>query len=229
MAKDGDQSSEDKSSEDKSSEDKSSEDKSSGNVRIPEFVPTSGRVTDNKLNGTNYFGWIKTVRLYVRSMGMASHLDFDPPTDGNRDLWLQQDARMFLQIINSIEPSVSTLVSHCEYVKELIDYLDFLYYGQSNISRIYSVCKTFHRGEQQDRSLTTYAMEFKKVYEEMNSLLPLSTDVKAMQTQREQIVVISFLSGLRPEFDSIRSQFLNESAIPSLQDTFARVLRNEDF
>ena len=41
------------------------------------------------------------------------------------------------------------------------------------------------------------------------------------------MVVISFLTGLRPEFDSIRSQFLNESAIPSLQETFARVLRNE--
>ncbi|KAJ9542741.1 LOW QUALITY PROTEIN: hypothetical protein OSB04_029247 [Centaurea solstitialis] len=213
MAKDGDK----------------SDDKLSDNVRIPELIPTSGKVTDNKLNGTNYFEWIKTIRLYVRSMGMASHLDSDPPTDGNRDLWLQQDARMFLQIINSIEPSVSTLVNHCESVKELIDYLDFLYSGQSNISRIYSVCKAFHRGEQHDRSLTTYTMEFKKVYEEMNSLLPLSTDVKAMQSQREQIAVISFLSGLRPEFDSIRSQFLNESAIPSLQETFARVLRHEDF
>ena len=205
------------------------DDKSSSSVRIPELIPTSGRVTDNKLNGTNYFEWIKTIRLYVRSMGMASHLDSDPPTAGNHDLWLQQDARMFLQIINSIEPSVSALVNHCEYVKELIDYLEFLYSGQRNISRIYNVCKTFHRGEQQDRSLTAYTMEFKKVYEEMNSLLPLSTDVKAMQTQREQVAVISYLSGLRLEFNSIRSQFLNESAIPSLQETFARVLRNEDF
>ena len=116
-----------------------SDDKPSSSIRIPDLIPTSSRVTDNKLNGTNYFEWIKTIRLYVRSMGLASHLDSDPPTEGNRDLWLQQDARMFLQIINSIEPSVSTLVSHCEYVKELINYLEFLYSGQSNISRIYSV------------------------------------------------------------------------------------------
>ena len=122
------------------------DDKSSGSVRIPELIPTSGRVTNNILNGTNYFEWIKTIRMYVRSMGMASHLDSDPPSSGSRDLWLQHDARMFLHIINSIEPSVSTLVSHCEYVKELINYLEFLYSGQSNISRIYSVCKAFHRG-----------------------------------------------------------------------------------
>ncbi|KAI3718456.1 hypothetical protein L6452_19328 [Arctium lappa] len=44
----------------------------------------------------------------------------------------------------------------------------------------------------------------------------------------EQVVVLSFLIGLRLEFDSIRSQFLNESAIPPLQETFAHVLRNEN-
>lgn len=122
-----------------------SDEKSSSSVHIHDLIPTNSRVTDNKLNGT-YFEWIKTIRLYVRSVGMVSHLDSDPPIEGDRDIWLQQDARMFLQIINSIEPSVSTLVSHCEYVKELIDYLDFLYSGQSNISRIYSVCKSFSWG-----------------------------------------------------------------------------------
>ncbi|GKC31170.1 retrovirus-related pol polyprotein from transposon TNT 1-94, partial [Tanacetum coccineum] len=111
--------------------------------------------------------------------------------------------------------------------KELIGYLDFLYSGQKNISRIYSICKAFHRGEQQDQSLLAYVMGFKPMYEELNTLLPISADVNKMQKQMEQIVVMSFLIGLRPEFDYLRSQFLNESEIPSLQDTFARVLRNE--
>ncbi|KAJ9548762.1 hypothetical protein OSB04_021305 [Centaurea solstitialis] len=200
---------------------------SSNGPRVPEMLPVGIRLTDNKLNGSNFFEWSKTIRIYLRSMGMASHLKSDPPTGKDSDSWLQSDTRLYLQIINTIEPSVSSLVSHCEYVKDLMEYLDFLYSGQSNISRIYSVCKSFHRGEQQDRSLTNYVMEFKKVYEELNSLLPLSADVKAMQAQREQVAVISFLTGLRPKYESIRSQFLSESAIPSLQETFARVLRSE--
>ena len=190
-------------------------------------LPIVTRITDIKLDGSNFFAWSKTVRIYLRSIGKASHLKDDPPTDGTKDQWLQNDARLFLMIRNSIEPSVIPLLDHCEYVKELIDYLDFLYSGQKNISRIYSVCKAFHRGEQQDQSLTAYVMEFKKMYEELNSLLPISADVKVMQKQREQIAVMSFLTGLRPEFDSLRCQFLNESEIPSLRDTFARVLRNE--
>nr|GEV16057.1 polyprotein, putative [Tanacetum cinerariifolium] len=47
--------------------------------------------------------------------------------------------------------------------------------------------KWFHHGEQQDLSLTTYVMEFKKMYEELNSLLPISADVKVTQKQREQV------------------------------------------
>ncbi|KAJ9564855.1 LOW QUALITY PROTEIN: hypothetical protein OSB04_000821 [Centaurea solstitialis] len=206
------------------------EDKQSSNnngPRVPEMLPVGIRLTDNKLNGSNFFEWSKTIRIYLRSMGMASHLKSDPPTGKDSDSWLQSDARLYLQIINTIEPSVSSLVTHCEYVKDLMEYLDILYSGQINISRINTVCKSFHRGEQQDRSLTNYVMEFKKVYEELNSLLPLSADVKAMQAQREQVAVISFLTGLRPEYESIRSQFLSESAIPSLQETFARVLRSE--
>ncbi|KAJ9558057.1 hypothetical protein OSB04_012671, partial [Centaurea solstitialis] len=154
---------------------------SNNGPRVPEMLSIGIRLTDNKLNGSNLFEWSKTIRIYLRSMGMASHFTSEHPTGNDYDSWLQSDARLYLQIINTIEPSVSSLVSHCEYVKDLIEYLEFLYSGRSNISRIYTVCKSFHRGEQQDRSLTNYVMEFKKVYEELNSLLPLSADVKAMK------------------------------------------------
>ncbi|KAJ0668122.1 hypothetical protein HanPI659440_Chr17g0685441 [Helianthus annuus] len=107
-----------------------------------------------------------------------------------------------------------------------MDYWDFLYSWQRNISRVYNVCKTFNRGDQLDRSIIVYVMEYKKTYEEMNTLLPISTDVRVMQTQVEQTAVLSFLTGLRPEFDAIRSQFLNEPNIPSLQEKFARILHH---
>nr|GEW64498.1 hypothetical protein [Tanacetum cinerariifolium] len=56
----------------------------------------------------------------------------------------------------------------------------FAWSKTNNISQIYSMCKAFHRGKQQDLSLTAYVMEFKKMYEELNSLLPISVDVKVI-------------------------------------------------
>ena len=64
---------------------------------------------------------------------MASHLDKDPPTDDSKDQWLENDARLFLKIRNSIDGKVLTLINNCEYVKELMEYLEFVYSSKGNI------------------------------------------------------------------------------------------------
>ena len=86
---------------------------------------------------------------------------------------MEEDARLYLQIRNSIDNEVIGLINHCKFVKELMYYLEFLYSGKENVSRIFEVCKAFHQPEKQDRSLTTHFMEFKKTYEE-----PFSADIK---------------------------------------------------
>ena len=41
---------------------------------------------------------------------MASHLDKDFPKDDSKERWLEDDARLFLQIRNSIDDKVLTLI-----------------------------------------------------------------------------------------------------------------------
>ena len=48
---------------------------------------------------------------------MASHLNEDLPIDDSKDWWLENDSRLFLQIHNSINGKVLTLINHCEFVK----------------------------------------------------------------------------------------------------------------
>ena len=120
------------------------------------------------------------------------------------------------------------LINHFQFVKELMEYLDFLYSGKRNVSRIYEVCKAFYRVEKQDRSLMSYFMEFKRTYEELNMLLPFSPDMKVQQAQREQMAVMSFLAELPAEFEAAKSHILSRSTISSLQDTYSRILRTEN-
>ncbi len=87
---------------------------------------------------------------------------------------------MFLQIQNSISSEVISLYNHCEFVKNMMDYLEFLYSGKGNISCTYEVCKAFYRVEKQDKSLTAYFMDFKRVYEELNILMSFNLDVNSM-------------------------------------------------
>ncbi|KAK1384151.1 hypothetical protein POM88_021886 [Heracleum sosnowskyi] len=67
-------------------------------------------------------------------------------------------------------------------------------------------------------------MAFKKTYEGLNMLLPFNPDVKAQQSQREKMAIMSILVGLPSEFESSKSQILSGSEISSLQDVFIRVL-----
>jgi len=153
---------------------------------ISDVVPMTTKITEHKLNNTNYLNWSKTVRVYLRSIDKDDHLVDDPPSDvAAKKAWLRDDARIFQQIRNSIDTEVIGLVNHCEFVKDLLDYLAFLYSSKGNISRIYDVSKEFYRLEKQDRSLTEYFMDFKRVYKELNSLFPFSTDVKTQQSQHE--------------------------------------------
>ncbi|XP_048227292.1 uncharacterized protein LOC125369315 [Ricinus communis] len=192
-----------------------------------DIIPAMTKIKGKKLNWSNFHGWSKTVRVYLRSINKAYHLTNNPPDDNTKEAWLTNDARIFLQLRNSIDGEILPLIDHCEYVKELMDYLDFMYSGKGNISRIYDVCQSFHCIEQQDQSLIAYFMNFKRTYEELNVLLPFSPDVTVQQAQREQIAVMSFLAGLRPEFESVKSQNLSSPQIPMLQETFSRVVRNE--
>ena len=140
---------------------------------------------------------------------MGSYLNKGPPTDDSKDRWLEDDARLFLQIRNSIDGKILTLINQCEYVKELMNYKKFAYSGKGNISRIFDVCQTFYRSEKQDRSLTEFFMDYKKTYEELNVLLPFSPYVKVQQDQGEKMAVMGFLAALPSEYDSVRAQILS--------------------
>ena len=54
-------------------------------VSAPKVVPMMSKITEDKLTGSNYLDWSKTVRLYLRSIPMASHLTKDPLTDDSKD------------------------------------------------------------------------------------------------------------------------------------------------
>lgn len=45
-------------------------------------VPVMSKITDHKLNGSNYQDWSKTIRLYLRSIDKDAHLTDDPPLIG---------------------------------------------------------------------------------------------------------------------------------------------------
>lgn len=109
------------------------------------------KITKDKLTGSNFSQWNKTIRIYFRSIAKDDHLN-EEPHDSKE--WLRDDQIFLLN----------------------------------------DICKDFCRAELNKQSLQTYCMQFNKMYEELNIILPFSPDVKVQQNQREKMAVLSFLA-----------------------------------
>ena len=59
-------------------------------------------------------------------------------------------------------------------------------------------------------------MDYKKIYEEFNMLMPFSPDVKAQQSQQEQMAIMGFLTTLPSKYDSAKAYILSSLEISSL-------------
>ena len=104
---------------------------------------------------------------------MSGHLTKDPPTDDSKEQWMEEDARLFIQIRNSIDSKVLGLVNHCKFVKELMGYLEFVFSRKGNVSCIFDMCKAFYRSEKHDQSLIEFFLPTKRYMKSLICLCPL--------------------------------------------------------
>ena len=73
--------------------------------------------------------------------------------------------------------------------------------------------------------LSNYIGQIASLKEEFLTLMPLTSDVGAQQTQVDKFFMVLTLIGLRPDLETLRDQILGSPSVPSLDDVFARLLR----
>ena len=72
--------------------------------------------------------------------------------------------------------------------------------------------------------LSNYIGQITSLKEEFLTLMPLTSDVGAQQTQIDKFFMVLTLIGLRPDHGTVRDQILDSPSVPSLDDMFARLL-----
>ncbi|RVW29267.1 Retrovirus-related Pol polyprotein from transposon RE2 [Vitis vinifera] len=95
----------------------------------------------------------------------------------------------------------------------------------NDIQRLYKVASAIVHLSQQDLDLSTYIGQIASLKEQFLTVMPLTSDVGAQQTQLDKFFMVLTLIGLRPDLEPIRDQILGSSSVPSLDDVFARLLR----
>lgn len=140
-------------------------------------------------------------------------------------LWILNAFIEKLNMLLPFRPNVEVQ----QALKELMKYLEFLYFGKGNISHICDVGKTFYQSKKHDRSLTVYFMDLNVLIEKLTMLLPFNPNVKLQQAHCEQMAIMSFLASLPSEYYTAKSQILSRSEISSMihsQEAFVPRLLN---
>ncbi|RVW13553.1 Retrovirus-related Pol polyprotein from transposon TNT 1-94 [Vitis vinifera] len=174
--------------------------------------------------GENYLSWSASVELWFMGQGYEDHLVTQEADilEVDRVQWRKIDAQLCSVLWQSVDPRI---LLHLQAYKTC-----FKFWTQAkglytnDIWRLYKVASAIVHLSQQDLDLSTYIGQIASLKEQFLTVMPLTPDVGAQQTQLDKFFMVLTLIGLRPDLEPIRDQILGSSSVPSLDDVFARLL-----
>ncbi|XP_057442189.1 uncharacterized protein LOC130733916 [Lotus japonicus] len=113
-----------------------------GKTPVTEFMTTSSKLTDIKLDGDgeNYVEWKYLVAVSLGGMGKDEHLTGSCPTNATAAAkWKMDDKRILALLVNSVDKRTQSVITHCQTVKELWEFLQFIFGKADNLNRIYAL------------------------------------------------------------------------------------------
>ena len=183
-------------------------------------------ITSEKLVGSdNYLSWSASVELWFMGQGYEDHLitqEADIP-EVDRVQWRKIDAQLCSVLWQSVDPKILLHLRAYKTCFKFWTQAKGLY--TNDIQRLYKVASAIVHISQQDLDLSTYIGQIASLKEEFLTVMPLTPDVGAQQTQLDKFFMVLTLIGLRPDLEPVRDQILGSSSVPSLDDVFARLLR----
>ncbi|RVW57555.1 Retrovirus-related Pol polyprotein from transposon RE2 [Vitis vinifera] len=173
-------------------------------------------ITSEKLVGSeNYLSWSASVELWFMGQGYEDHLvtqEADIP-EVDRVQWRKIDAQLCSVLWQSVDPRI---LLHLQAYKTC-----FKFWTQAkglytnDIQRLYKVASAIVHLSQQDLDLSTYIGQIASLKEQFLTVMPLTPDVGAQQTQLDKFFMVLTLIGLRPDLEPIRDQILDSSVLVS--------------
>ena len=189
-------------------------------------ISGSPTITSEKLIGSeNYLSWSASVELWFMGQGYEDHLITSEDAISNVDKvqWKKIDAQLCSVLWQSVDPKILLHLWAYKTCSKFWNQAKVLY--TNDIQRLYKVASAIVNIRQQDMDLSNYIGQTASLKEEFLTLMPLTSDVGAQQTQIDKFFMVLTLIGLRPNLETVRDQILGSPSVPSLDDVFTCLLR----
>ena len=157
--------------------------------------------------------------------GYENHLIISEDAIPNVDKvhWKKIDAQLCSVLWQSVDPKILLHLWAYKTSSKFWNQSKVLY--TNDIQCLYKVASAIVNIQQQDMDLSNYIRQIASLKEEFLTLMPLTSDVGAQQTQIDKFFMDLTLIGLRSDLETVRDQILGSPSVPSLDDVFPRLLR----
>ncbi|XP_021281924.1 uncharacterized protein LOC110414836 [Herrania umbratica] len=150
-------------------------------------------------------------------------------------LWTRYNNLIVAWQLDSMSPPIASTVFYMDFVSNIWNTLK-QNYAQPNDSRICNLQYTLGNVTKGTRSVDSYFVELKSIWEKMRNYRPLPhcecgkcnrSCFKRNIDKHQKDMVFRFLNGLNDPFVAIRSQIILMNPIPALDKVYSLVLRKK--
>lgn len=188
-----------------------------------------------KLDGTNYRVWSKLLEMHITGRKKRTHifceLTLPKEDDSTYGEWVADDAIVKSWLINSMTDALVAHFVQFDTAKDVWDAVKRSYLDVSDSSQVYELMKKSFQLRQEGRPLVTYYTEMNSIFLELDHRRPNSmkcaADVDALKKRCAEDRIYMFLAGLDHGLDQVRSRILATTPLPSLEEVFSTVRREE--
>ena len=193
------------------------------------------QITSFKLNGRNFLQWSRSVQLVVRGKGKIGYLDGSIPqpdkSDSSFPSWDIHNSMVMSWLINSMEESIAEIYLLYPTAKAIWDVVSLAYSDLEDSSQLFDLRTRSRQLRQADSSVTHYFNHLKKLWQELDLFNQHQwrdpNDAAIYQKILAKERVYDFLAGLHPSLDDVRGRILSAKPLPSIDEIFAEVRREE--
>lgn len=181
----------------------------------------------------DFFSWSRNALLILEAHGLEKFLREDEKKPGEvaQEQWDQQQKRVMVWLLGSMEKTVREQVEGLHSAAEVWTSIEKQFSGKSNKMQVSRIFHELRHIKQEQKTVTEYAGEIKKLYRDLEYFRPFKAhdprDVSLLREWFEPLLVQTFLDGLNSEFN-LRSQLIQATPDwPTLDQTIASVLEEE--
>ncbi|XP_075498838.1 uncharacterized protein LOC142537165 [Primulina tabacum] len=195
----------------------------------------SGAITAYKLNGRNFVPWSRSVQMVIRGKRKFGYLDGSIPSPPVEDpsfaSWDIQNSLVMSWLIHSMENRIGELYLMYGTASAIWDAVKRAYSDLEDSSQMFALRTRARDLRQANGCVSDYYHSLTRVWQELDLFQPQDwkdpADARLHRRILEKERTYDFLAGLNPSLDEVRGRILGVKPLPSLDEIFAEVRREE--